>query len=270
MGLCTERGIGLVVGILGILKAGGAYVPLDPALPADRLAFLLADSGVRVVVAEERTRASLPEFGGEVVAVDDPSPPGPLPHEGRRGSTTDRGWGCQLQAPLPGTGEGGGLRPPGVPYRTRTTSPTSSTPPAPPAPPRASPVTHANVARLFDATGDCFGFGADDVWTLFHSYAFDFSVWEIWGALLHGGRLVVVPREVSRSPEAFLGLLRREGVTVLNQTPSAFHGLVRADEGAPARGRAGAPLRGVRRGGAGACRRCGRGWSGTARSGRGW
>src|SRR6185436_13573791 len=68
------------------------------------------------------------------------------------------------------------------------------------------------------------------VWTLFHSYAFDFSVWEIWGALLYGGRLVIVPYEVSRSPELFLDLLVDEGVTVLNQTPSAFAQLAKADE----------------------------------------
>ncbi|HYX22519.1 MAG TPA: condensation domain-containing protein, partial [Thermoanaerobaculia bacterium] len=86
--------------------------------------------------------------------------------------------------------------------------------------PKGALITHGNVARLFDATEPWFGFAERDVWTLFHSYAFDFSVWEIWGALLHGGRLVVVPWEVSRSPELFLELLDRERVTVLNQTPS--------------------------------------------------
>jgi non-ribosomal peptide synthetase component F len=75
---------------------------------------------------------------------------------------------------------------------------------------------------------------ADDVWTLFHSIAFDFSVWELWGALLYGGRLVVVPYWVSRSPEAFRLLLIEEGVTVLNQTPSAFRQLVEVDGEAPA------------------------------------
>ncbi|MEU6072155.1 amino acid adenylation domain-containing protein, partial [Streptomyces sp. NPDC047082] len=89
--------------------------------------------------------------------------------------------------------------------------------------------THRNVVRLFDATRKWFGFGSDDVWTLFHSYAFDFSVWELWGALLHGGRLVVVSYEVSRTPGAFLNLLADEGVTVLNQTPSAFYQLAQAD-----------------------------------------
>ncbi len=96
--------------------------------------------------------------------------------------------------------------------------------------PKGALVSHANVSRLFDATRPWFGFGEGDVWTLFHSYAFDFSVWEVWGALLYGGRVVVVPYEVSRSPEAFLDLLVGERVTVLNQTPSAFAQLARVDE----------------------------------------
>ncbi|CCH30562.1 non-ribosomal peptide synthetase [Actinosynnema sp. NPDC047251] len=92
--------------------------------------------------------------------------------------------------------------------------------------PKGVVIPHGNVIRLFSATSHWFGFGENDVWTLFHSYAFDFSVWELWGPLLHGGRLVVVPYEISRSPAEFARLLRDEGVTVLNQTPSAFYQLV--------------------------------------------
>ena len=99
-------------------------------------------------------------------------------------------------------------------------------------------ITHQNVVRLFGATEDLFRFDAQDVWTLFHSFAFDFSVWEIWGALLHGGRLVIVPYSVSRSPDEFLTLLAREGVSILNQTPSAFYQLVQAQREQPELGRA--------------------------------
>ena len=88
--------------------------------------------------------------------------------------------------------------------------------------PKGAEVTHYNVARLFEATHRLFEFSARDVWTLFHSLAFDFSVWELWGALAYGGRLVIVPFAISRSPAEFCRLLGAEGVTVLNQTPSAF------------------------------------------------
>ncbi|MFI0092038.1 amino acid adenylation domain-containing protein, partial [Streptomyces bobili] len=96
--------------------------------------------------------------------------------------------------------------------------------------PKGVVVPHQNVVRLLGSTRQWFDFGPDDVWTLFHSYAFDFTVWELWGALLHGGRLVVVPYVVSRSPREFAQLLAAEQVTVLNQTPSAFYQLMAAEQ----------------------------------------
>ncbi|MGN1384986.1 MAG: amino acid adenylation domain-containing protein, partial [Bacillus sp. (in: firmicutes)] len=95
--------------------------------------------------------------------------------------------------------------------------------------PKGVIVPHQNVIRLLNATDQWYQFNEGDVWTLFHSYAFDFSVWEIWGALLYGGELVIVPHEVSRSPKAFLQLLVDQKVTVLNQTPSAFYQLMQQD-----------------------------------------
>src|SRR5262249_3361982 len=95
--------------------------------------------------------------------------------------------------------------------------------------PKGVSITHRNILRLFQSTKHYFNFAEQDVWTLFHSYAFDFSVWELWGALLYGGKLVVVPYWVGRSPEAFYQMLLDEGVTVLNQTPSAFRQLIEVD-----------------------------------------
>src|SRR5262249_16792735 len=103
--------------------------------------------------------------------------------------------------------------------------------------PKGVAITHQNVVRLFGATEPLFRFDAHDVWTLFHSFAFDFSVWEFWGPLLHAVRLAAVSYAISRSPEEFLALLAREGVTILNQTPSAFYQLVQAERGHPELGR---------------------------------
>ena len=92
--------------------------------------------------------------------------------------------------------------------------------------PKGTQISHHNVTRLFHATDGWFHFNSTDTWTLFHSYAFDFSVWEIWGALLYGGKLVIVPHAISRSPQEFAALLVQHQVTVLNQTPSAFRQLI--------------------------------------------
>ena len=196
VGLRTERSLGVVVGILGILKAGGAYVPLDPAYPQERVQFMLADSGVRVVVTESAAVDDLEGSGASLVLVD-------------------RECGEAQVSP------DSGVQPEDLAYVMYTSGSTGK--------PKGVLITHRNVVRLFDATDGWFGFREDDVWSLFHSYAFDFSVWEMWGALLYGGRLVVVPYEVSRSPEAFRQLVLREGVTVLNQTPSAFRQFIAAD-----------------------------------------
>jgi amino acid adenylation domain-containing protein len=96
--------------------------------------------------------------------------------------------------------------------------------------PKGVLINHSNVVRLFAAVQPWYNFDQHDVWTVFHSYAFDFSVWEIWGALVYGGKLVVVPYWVSRTPEAFYQLLSQEQVTVLNQTPSAFRQLIQVEQ----------------------------------------
>jgi len=196
VGLCLERSLELIVGILGILKAGGAYLPLDPAYPPDRLSFMLEDAGTRVLL----TSADLVQKISAPALV-----------------LIDREWNTIAGESKENLENN--CVPANLAYVIYTSGSTGKS--------KGVVVTHANVVRLFETTRESFQFCADDVWTLFHSAAFDFSVWEIWGALLYGGRLVIVPYWVSRSPEDFLELLRRERVTILNQTPSAFRQLLR-------------------------------------------
>ncbi|MFJ9845111.1 amino acid adenylation domain-containing protein [Kitasatospora sp. NPDC101155] len=196
--LCLPRGEWLVVGALAVLKAGGAYVPLDLTAPVERLAHVLSDSAPKVVLVDGALPEGLNAGGAQVVDV--------------RGN-----WEWLPADDLePVTG----ASPKDLAYVIYTSGSTGL--------PKGVLVEHRNATRLFTTTRESFGFGPEDVWTLFHSFAFDFTVWETWGALLHGGRLVVVPHEVARSPREFYALLCAEGVTVLNQTPSAFGQLIAA------------------------------------------
>ena len=201
VGICMERSIEMVVGLLGVLKAGGAYVPLDPSYPQDRLAFMLEDSRAALLITQSPLIGRLPAHNATVICLD---------RDWRKISTERKG-----NPPLLST-------PDNLAYVIYTSGSTGMS--------KGALIPHHNIVRLFSATDSWFNFGPADVWTLFHSYAFDFSVWEIWGALVHGGRLVIVPFEVSRSALEFYELLCREQVTILNQTPSAFRQLVQVEE----------------------------------------
>jgi amino acid adenylation domain-containing protein len=199
VGVCLERGISLVAALLAVLKTDGVYVPMDVRHPAERLRYIATDAGVSVLIAE----SDLPSVEG-VRRVT-------LEWLERRGDCADSAAGSLADGPA---------------YAIYTSGSTGR--------PKGVLVSHANVTALIRATEGQLALGPADVWTFFHSSAFDFSVWEIWGCLLTGGHLVVVSYWASRSPVEFRRLLAGAGVTVLSQTPSAFGQLIAADRTAPA------------------------------------
>ncbi|RKH69153.1 amino acid adenylation domain-containing protein [Corallococcus llansteffanensis] len=201
VGLCLERSLDLVCGLIGILKAGAAYVPLDPAYPDERLALLLEDSEASLIVTRSAFAVRLQRQPEQLLCLDQ-----------------DGGLTGAPETDLPR-----GATPSNPAYVIYTSGSTGR--------PKGVLVEHRHVVRLFESSHSAFGFDHTDVWTLFHSFGFDFSVWEMWGALLYGGQLVVVPQEVARSPHAFYDLLADARVTVLSQTPSAFLQLSREEEG---------------------------------------
>ncbi|WP_032623280.1 AMP-binding protein, partial [Pseudomonas syringae] len=153
--ICVERGPAMIIGLLGILKSGAGYVPLDPAYPLERLAYTLGDSTPVALLSQQSVQQALPVTEVPIISLDD----------------------ADLQDESVCNPEVAGLTAASLAYVIYTSGSTGL--------PKGVMVEHRNVARLFSATADWFAFGEQDVWALFHSFAFDFSVWEIWGALLH-------------------------------------------------------------------------------------
>ncbi|MCY9373994.1 amino acid adenylation domain-containing protein [Bacillus sp. T17B1] len=215
--LALPRSLEMAVGLLAVLKAGAAYLPLDPDYPADRIAFMLEDARPAFIMTNTKAAENIPPAENVPrIVLNDPEMAEKLnTYPAENPSNADR---IQPLSPL------------NTAYVIYTSGSTGV--------PKGVMIPHQNVTRLFAATEHWFHFSSDDIWTMFHSYAFDFSVWEMWGPLLHGGRLVIVPYHISRSPEAFLRLLVKEGVTVLNQTPSAFYQFMQAEREQPDLGQA--------------------------------
>ena len=198
IGICMERSIDLIIGLIGILKAGGAYLPIDLSYPKDRLSFMIEDANTSILITQKSLSENIPHSRATNIYLDE------FDFENKNPSNPD----IKIDSD-------------NLAYVIYTSGSTGK--------PNGVMVTHKNVVRLFQSTQQWFNFNEKDIWSFFHSYAFDFSVWEIWGALIYGGKVVVVPYFLSRSPEAFYDLLVKEKVTVLNQTPSAFYQIVQAE-----------------------------------------
>ncbi|MFS4449711.1 amino acid adenylation domain-containing protein [Maribacter sp. 2307UL18-2] len=198
IGLLMERSINLVVGMLGILKSGGAYLPLDVDSPGDRLSYILEDSGANLLLTQNQYSISI-KYDIRTVFIEDVE-----------------------EALLEKENLKKINRPSDLCYIIYTSGTTGT--------PKGVMIEHGNVVRLFFNEQAKFDFTEKDVWTMFHNHTFDFSVWEIYGALLFGGKLIIIPKMLARDPMRYLALLKEMQVTVLNQTPSAFYNLIEADK----------------------------------------
>lgn len=212
--VAVPRSVEQVVALVAVVGAGGAYVPLDLAYPDERLEYVLADSAPQVVLVtpEQRDRfarlldrANVP---ARLLVLGEEPPP----------TAAEPGPAARWHDPA---------------YVIYTSGSTGR--------PKGVVVPHSSVVTLLANTRPVMNFGPDDVWVQFHSFSFDFAVWELWGALTHGGELLVPDYGLTRSPVDFHRLVRERGVTVLNQTPSAFHRFAEADR------HAGEPLPALRR-----------------------
>jgi amino acid adenylation domain-containing protein len=199
--LLLPRSEQMIAAALAVLRVGSAYLPLDPEAPAHRLAAIVDDAAPSLVVTTNQLADAVPA-AATALLLDEPDelgPTGPPDNDiDRLIDPSDRAY---------------------VIYTSGTTGR-----------PKGIEVSHTNVLRLITTTQPLFGFGPDDVWTMTHSFAFDFSVYEMWGPLLTGGCVVVVEGAVLRDPVALRRLLQTERVTMLSQTPTAFNSLVSQED----------------------------------------
>ncbi|MBF0213632.1 MAG: AMP-binding protein, partial [Magnetococcales bacterium] len=206
VGISLERSLETVIALLAILKAGGAYVPMDPHHPAERLGLMIEDARLAFLVTHSELQERLPPHRARTLLLDQET---------------------EAIGTRPVTNPVTQVTPQHPTYVIYTSGSTGR--------PKGVVIRHDRLVRMFLVTRAWFQFDERDVWSLFHAFSFDFSVWEMWGALLFGGRLVVVNRDTARSPEAFYALLHQEKITVLNNNPSVFQALTNLEESGEAK-----------------------------------
>lgn len=190
--LLLDKTFDIVIGMLGVLKAGGAYLPLDVNYPQERINYILENSGTKLALTSQNYSELTSKGNLARIFIED---------------TTDQETSALEQVNQPDD----------LCYVIYTSGTTGN--------PKGAMIEHRNVLQLMFNDALHYNFSSNDIWSMFHSHCFDFSVWEMYGALLYGGRLIILPPAVTRDPAAHLDLLEREGVTVLNQTPTAFYQL---------------------------------------------
>ncbi|KAF9434449.1 hypothetical protein BGZ76_008002 [Entomortierella beljakovae] len=195
--ICVDRSLAMIIGLLAVLKAGGAYVPLDPTFASERIYDILADASPSILLADNSGIEALGSIS-ESITVIDPNAELDMPTFNPHVST---------------------LTPHHLVYVIYTSGSTGK--------PKGVLVEHIQLTRLFDATADWFNFDENDTWIITHSFSFDFSVWEIWGALRYGGKLIIPSLRITQSLEELYQMICLYGITVLNITPSAFRPLIR-------------------------------------------
>ncbi|MDB2556025.1 amino acid adenylation domain-containing protein [Flavobacteriaceae bacterium] len=197
VGICLDRSLEMIIGILGILKSGGAYVPIDPKYPKERIDYMIDDAGIGLLLSDTDSFDTLGKLSEVLIVL------------------LDKDW--DIISDLSSRRLSKVLSPKNLAYVIYTSGSTGK--------PKGVLIEHGNVTRLFKHESCLYDFDSNDVWTMFHSFCFDFSVWEMYGALLNGGRLVIVPEYITKDAIYFKKLLIKEGVTILNQTPSSFYAL---------------------------------------------
>lgn len=202
IGVYLDRSLNMIMVILGILKSGAAYVPIDSSYPQDRIDYILDNSEAEIVITTKQLSKKVSKNKTDILIMEN------IEHILENTSAV-------LKSKVK-------IIPENLAYVIYTSGSTGR--------PKGVLVEHKNVIRLIQSTSKIYNFKHNDVWTMFHSYAFDYSIWEIWGALLNGAKLIVVPYMITRSPENFYELLVDEKVTILSQTPSAFRQLRKVDE----------------------------------------
>ncbi|WHY56138.1 non-ribosomal peptide synthetase [Peribacillus simplex] len=196
--LLFDRSIDMIVAILGVLKAGGAYLPIDPDYPLDRIQNTIIDSKAAFVLTQNENGSNLNFESRYSVYVFD--------------MEKEDIW-SKSKSNLPPINQ-----PRDLAYVIYTSGSTGK--------PKGVMIEHESVVRLLINSKNPFHFSHQDKWTMFHSYCFDFSVWEMYGALLYGGTVVIVSKQTTQDPHQFLNLLEKEKITVLNQTPGAFYNVM--------------------------------------------